>query len=245
MKEHRSLKCLNKLTLQGIAMAAMALDHIGAALLPEVRLLRCIGRPAFPVFAFFIAEGFARTRSFRNYLLRMAAFAAAAEIPFNLVTGGSLWDPAHQNVLLTFCIALLCLRWLEHLRGKHEGSALWALDILLVCCAGFLAGNALLVDYYGFGVLTVIVFYLSRGQKRGWLTSLLCLVYINWIALGDPVCSLGLPEIPLQSLALLALPLLWLYNGKPGRQSKTVRYACYAFYPAHLLVLGLLARFLR
>ena len=32
-----------------------------------------------------------------------------------------------------------------------------------------------------------------------------------------------------------ALPLLWLYNGRPG--AKGWRWAFYVFYPAHLLVL--------
>ena len=35
--------------------------------------------------------------------------------------------------------------------------------------------------------------------------------------------------------AVAALPLLWLYNGRPG--AKGWRWAFYVFYPAHLLVL--------
>ena len=42
------------------------------------------------------------------------------------------------------------------------------------------------------------------------------------------------------SYILLALPLLWLYNGQHGRKSKPLQYAAYAFYPVHLLVLGIL-----
>ena len=99
-------------TLKLIAAALMLTDHVGSILLPEVLALRCIGRLAFPLFAFFIAEGYARTRNFWKYLLRMAVFAVIAEVPFDL-TGGSVWDPDRQNVLLTFCIALLALRGLD------------------------------------------------------------------------------------------------------------------------------------
>ena len=42
------------------------------------------------------------------------------------------------------------------------------------------------------------------------------------------------------SYILLALPLLWLYNGQHGRKNKALQHAAYAFYPAHLLVLGML-----
>lgn len=74
-------------TLKLIAAALMLIDHVGAILLPETVILRCIGRLAFPIFAFFIAEGYAHTRSFGRYLLRMAIWAAVSEIPFNLEFG--------------------------------------------------------------------------------------------------------------------------------------------------------------
>ena len=50
--------------------------------------------------------------------------------------------------------------------------------------------------------------------------------------------------ITIQGLAVLALPLIWLYNGKQGYHSKGWQYFCYAFYPAHMLILGLLWMFL-
>ena len=102
-------------TLKLIAAALMLIDHVGAILLPETVILRCIGRLAFPIFAFFIAEGYAHTRSFGRYLLRMAIWAAVSEIPFNLEFG-HFFVPGRQNVLWTFCLALLTLRGLDRLR---------------------------------------------------------------------------------------------------------------------------------
>ena len=101
-------------TLKLMAAALMLIDHVGAILLPETVILRCIGRLAFPVFAFFIAEGYAHTRSFGRYLLRMAIWAAVSEIPFNLEFG-HFFVPGRQNVLWTFCLALLSLRGLDRL----------------------------------------------------------------------------------------------------------------------------------
>ena len=141
--------------LKLIAAALMLTDHVGSILLPEVLALRCIGRLAFPLFAFFIAEGYARTRNFWKYLLRMAVFAVIAEVPFDL-TGGSVWDPDRQNVLLTFCIALLALRGLDELR-RWDGAVRY-LGAAAVLAAGFAAGQLLRVDYGGWGVLTVALF---------------------------------------------------------------------------------------
>ena len=51
-------------------------------------------------------------------------------------------------------------------------------------------------------------------------------------------------EIPEQGLAVLALIPIWLYNGKQGPHSRAIQYACYAFYPLHMLILAALARVL-
>ena len=50
----------------------------------------------------------------------------------------------------------------------------------------------------------------------------------------------GTFELTRQGLALLALIPIWLYRGRQGYHSRWFRYFCYAFYPAHLLILGLL-----
>ena len=70
--------------LKGIAAALMLTDHVGAILLPEVLALRCVGRLAFPIFAFFIAEGYAHTRNFGRYIRRLAILAVLSELPSNL-----------------------------------------------------------------------------------------------------------------------------------------------------------------
>ena len=44
-------------TLRCVAAGTMFIDHIGVALFPGVLWLRCVGRLAFPIFAFFLAEG--------------------------------------------------------------------------------------------------------------------------------------------------------------------------------------------
>ena len=40
-----------------IAMVTMLIDHIGMILFPNIAILRIIGRLAFPIFAYFVAEG--------------------------------------------------------------------------------------------------------------------------------------------------------------------------------------------
>lgn len=219
-------------TLKGIAAALMLTDHVGAILLPEVLALRCVGRLAFPIFAFFIAEGYAHTRDFGRYFRRLAIFAVVSEIPFNL-ENGVVFDPARQNVLWTFCLALLTLRGLEA-QGRERGFGRWA-GCGLVLAAGFAAGELLRTDYGGWGVVTVALLYLCRDGKYAKLWLLLAMAAVNGLGMGSLTMPVFGGEMPIQLFAVAALPVIWLYNGQAG--PKGLRRAFYVFYPAHLLVL--------
>lgn len=218
--------------LKGIAAALMLTDHVGAILLPEVPVLRCVGRLAFPIFAFFIAEGYAHTRDFGRYFRRLAILAVVSEIPFNL-ENGAVFDPARQNVLFTFCLALLTLRGLEAL-GRERGFGRWA-GCGLVLAAGFAAGDLLRTDYGGWGVVTVALLQLCRDGKYAKLWLLLAMASVNGLGMGSLTMPVFGGEMPIQIFAVAALPVIWLYNGQAG--PKGLRRAFYVFYPAHLLVL--------
>lgn len=219
-------------TLKGIAAALMLTDHVGAILLPEVPVLRCVGRLAFPIFAFFIAEGYAHTRDFGRYFRRLAILAVVSEIPFNL-ENGAVFDPTRQNVLFTFCLALLTLRGLEAL-GRERGFGRWA-GCGLVLAAGFAAGELLRTDYGGWGVVTVVLLQLCRDGKYAKLWLLLAMAAVNGLGMGSLTMPVFGGEMPIQIFAVAALPVIWLYNGQAG--PKGLRRAFYVFYPAHLLVL--------
>ncbi|WP_337593587.1 TraX family protein [Vescimonas sp.] len=218
--------------LKGIAAALMLTDHVGAILLPEVPVLRCVGRLAFPIFAFFIAEGYAHTRDFGRYFRRLAILAVVSEIPFNL-ENGAVFDLTRQNVLFTFCLALLTLRGLEAL-GRERGFGRWA-GCGLVLAAGFAAGELLRTDYGGWGVVTVALLYLCRDGRYAKLWLLLAMAAVNGLGMGSLTMPVFGGEMPIQIFAVAALPMIWLYNGQAG--PKGLRRAFYVFYPAHLLVL--------
>ena len=130
MQKTKTRGCLNSLTLKLLAMALMLCDHLWATVLPGVMWLTAVGRIAFPIFAFQVAEGFQRTHDRKKYLLRMLVFALISEIPFNYLYYSSPVFPFHQNVMFTFFIALLLMLGLEKLRGKGTGVYIIALRAL-------------------------------------------------------------------------------------------------------------------
>ena len=229
-----------------LAMVLMLMDHLWATLLPAQDWLTCAGRLAFPIFAFMAVEGYFHTHSFRKYALRLALFAVLSEVPFDLMYGGTWFYPVHQNVIWTLLLGLLGIHLMETVRKKQK-TWLYLLTALLVVLIGTVLGTLSMVDYYGTGVLTIFIFYFFRGQKWWCLAGqLLALYWVNVQLLGGllyPVHIFGMEfEICQQGLALLALLPIWLYRGRQGYHSKPFQYACYAFYPVHMLVLGILSK---
>ena len=232
---------LSSAALHIIAMALMLCDHLWATIFPYLDVLTCIGRIAFPIFAFMIAEGYRHTSNVKKYMLRMLIFAVLAEIPFNLVYGGQVSYIYHQNVLWTFLIALVCMTLIDKVKAKGR-TWLTIFAGFGIVFLGALIGTIGMVDYYGAGVLTVLTFYFFR-EKKWWCFAgqLICMYYINVEMLGGyyyPVTIAGhYFELQQQGLALIALIPIWLYNGTRGYNAKWFKYFCYAFYPVHFAVL--------
>lgn len=241
------IKCLNALHLKIIACALMLCDHIWLSLMEGHEWMTCVGRLAFPIFAFQIAEGFCRTHDFKKYFLRMLIFALISEIPFNLMNGGAPIYLMHQNVMFTFCLALLCMYVLK--KAKEKGTWVFLLSSLGVLAVSFVVGAFSMVDYGGYGIWMVLLFYFTRDILFGWLIQLVGMIYINGFMIGGESFPIQLFSrtfyFPEQTFAVLALLILWLYNGKPGPKNKKIQYACYAFYPVHMLILALIALALR
>ena len=102
----------------------------------------------------------------KKYIGRLLAFALITEIPFNLMTGGGWLYPYHQNVLWTFLIAIICMIGIDKTKRSNRNIAVKIILIILIVFLGWIIGTITFVDYYGFGVLTVLTFY-AFHQKNG------------------------------------------------------------------------------
>lgn len=227
------------MALHMMAMAFMLCDHLWGTIVPGNDWLTCIGRLAFPIFAFMIVEGYFHTKNLKKYILRLLIFAVLSEIPFNLAMGSRFFYPIHQNVLWSFLISLGLIHWNE------KTKRIWAKILVGIASVilAYVVGLVTMVDYYHSGILTVLVFYYFR-QRKWWsyLGQLICLWYINVEILGGLGYEIQLGSrmffLSQQSFALLALIPIWLYRGKQGYHNKFLQYFYYAFYPVHLLILG-------
>ncbi len=238
------LKCIDALTLKLLAMTFMLMDHTWATLWSPP-IFEYLGRLAFPIFAFQIAEGFFQTGDRRAYRKRLLVFALISELPFNYMGYSTAIFPFHNNVMWTFLIAMYLMDAMERARPKGP---LPFLAVSVACAGlGWLLGKLTFVDYGSYGIWMVLLFYWTRSLPYGWLVQLVGMLYINNAMAGlvYPVTLFGQTfEIGKQLLAVAALPLIWLYNGKQGRHSKPIQFACYWFYPVHMAVLYLIAQYI-
>ena len=132
--------------LKWIAVASMFVDHCTAVLVEagwiagwravsynQYLVLRGIGRLAFPIYCFLLAEGMIHTRNVKKYLLRLGAFALISELPFDLAFRRSVFTLSYQNVFFTLLFGLLALsqwQWLTQRQGFH--AAWWRQVISLM-----------------------------------------------------------------------------------------------------------------
>ena len=91
----KKYKVLSGSVLKTIALASMIIDHvafvlsgifsktlfsIGAKSYSAYRIMRWLGRIAFPIYCFLLVEGFSHTHDRRRYALRLGAFAILSHV---------------------------------------------------------------------------------------------------------------------------------------------------------------------
>ncbi len=241
----------------------MLIDHVALALLwPAItlnaaegydswhsvyRMLRNVGRTAFPIFAFLLVEGFFHTHNRKKYLGRLIFGALISEIPFNMAFYTVLFHNRHQNVFWTLSVGFFVIWGMEELYKRYETGwklmkkdkklayaaaggrtysayhAMMCLLAAILILTGWLAATILRTDYRGYGVLLIVLFYFSRhaGVSR-MLTCIGGYLLFSW----EPYCFGG-------------FLLILFYNGTRKPRGKVFQYFFYLFYPIHLLILGL------
>ena len=231
--------------LRAIAVILMLSDHIWATAMSFGNWMTYIGRLAFPIFAFQIAEGFVHTSNFKKYALRLLGFALITEIPFNLFYSSRWFNPYHQNVLFTLLLGLLAIYVIDNARKNRTAKniALSFLWLALICIASVIG----FVDYGFLGMLMVVMFYLLRNFPFAWAAQLVAMVLINIVFFEGQVFPIEIFgrmfEMPSQGFAVFALVPIWLYGGRKGCSNKVMQYGFYAFYPVHMLMLYLIKYF--
>lgn len=216
--------------LRIIACLTMLIDHTGAVLFPRLRLLRIIGRLAFPIFCYQLSEGLHYTKNSGKYLGRLCIAALIAEIPYDLAIMDRITF-GRQSVMVTLVLGFIALYSL------HDSRRPWLAFLVVPAC--YYLAEWLHTDYHGNGVLLVLAFGIARRLPYRRLWELALVGIVCWCIGGFRVSLLGM-RIPVEMFGLLSLPLIWLENGHRQWKNNAATIFFYSFYPVHLLILYLI-----
>lgn len=232
----KEFKGLNSNGIKMIAIIAMTIDHVTWLIYPGCQKiwwvigLHIIGRITAPVMWFFIAEGFHYTRNVGKYIGRLFFFAFISHFAYNFAGGISLVPTGIINQTsvmwsLAWAVVMMVIYKSEKIPG-------WLKIVLtvLICLVTFPS------DWSCIATMCPVFLYLHRDSFKKQALSL-----VIWTALYAVVYFLFLDKVYgiIQMFTVLAVPILYLYNGKRG-EWKGMKWFFYLYYPAHLLAIGII-----
>ena len=230
---------LNSRFFKIFALIVMTIDHIGHFLLPQLLLLRVVGRLAFPIFTFLFAKS-ARYTQDRSRLLISLSIAAIAGQSLMFISGAT----EIISIFFLFVAGLLSFMAMD------------AKKSYLIIPLFFLV-EYFHVDYGAYGLLVLLGFYVFKDSffKQAFAYTIATL-FFTFMPLLNPELWPMIPEIMsgfvsyywryfIQALSILALiPLAFYQEEKPKSFPKPFnsieKYFFYAYYPIHLALLALL-----
>ena len=152
-------------------------------------------------------------------MARLGAFALISEIPYDLAFNCEVLEFTHQNVFFTLLLGVILMYVLE--KGGEWPQK--AVEVLLVMWMAVFFHT----DYGYRGILLIFIFYQLRRFR--------------WTKLGCGAAWNLIWNRSIQGFGAFAMIPIALYNGSRGRKMK---YFFYIFYPAHLLILFVISRYI-
>ena len=106
----------------------MLIDHVNKALIyPNLNggillvisdIFDILGRIAFPIFIFLLIEGYFRTTNRWKYLGMLLLFGIISEIPYDMFTTASYFEPNGNNIMFTLALVLVIIWIIDTLKEK-------------------------------------------------------------------------------------------------------------------------------
>ena len=219
-----------KLSLTGnqlkiIAMISMVLDHVGLVFFPEVELFRILGRIAFPIYAYMIAEGCAHTKNRKKYLGTILGMGILFQLVYLIFMGD-----IYQGILITFSLSIGLIYAIEgFINTKNPVYRALMCSIIAfiifygVVCPYIFGEYGFAIDYDVWGIILPVFIYFAPTKLSKLFFTTAVLVTMAFF------------NAPRQFFALVSVLLLALYNGERGKLK--MKYFFYIFYPLHLVII--------
>lgn len=229
---------LNSNQIKLIAIIAMTIDHLTWTLCPGysklwwVMLLHVIGRLTAPIMWFFIAEGYHYTHNMKKYAVRLFVLAVISHFAYTFCFGipfvpfkTSIFNQTGVVWSLAWGLVLLWVNDSQKLKQWHK-----VCIVMLVCLITFPS------DWSCIASMAILFIGANRGNFKKQM-----LWMMIWSFMYAAVYFIFIDKVyaVIQLFTCLSIPVLKLYNGERGSW-KGMGKLFYAFYPAHLVLCGIL-----
>ncbi len=232
-------KQLNANHLKLIAIIAMTVDHLSDLIFPGYPMhpaslgLHLIGRLTAPIMWFFVCEGFYYTQNLKKYLLRMFIFAVISHFAYCFAFGIS-YIPFRDSIFNQTSVmwplfwAVVAL-WIYNAENKLKSWHKYAL-LMLINVITFPS------DWSCIAVMAILSMYDYRNDIKKQTLAMLC-----WVLMYALISFFFVSKVYglIQMGVIFVYPLMKLYNGEKGK-AKWMKWLFYLYYPAHLVMLGIL-----
>ena len=212
---------------------------------------RDIGRIAFVLYAFMLAEGAYKTSDKGKYALRLLALAIISIVPHSYCNVGRPFDLKNMNIFFLLFLGLITIYAWDWLKDQISRVSLSVLLRILLLAASCAVSELLKFEYGLMGILLILVFHVYRFDLRKLIiggvlvTSVGYMVHsvvhtgvVSWInSHSGRLLESFISTDRVQIFGVLALPFIAFYNGRKGRQLSKWFY--YLYYPVHLGIIAL------
>ena len=225
---------MNRNALKIIALITMLIDHVGMYFFPDIIWFRVVGRIAFPIYAFFIAQGMHYSRNKQKYMITLFLFGVLAELPYMFLHNNIY----KLNIMFTFIFAGICIMLINKLLENFD-FLMFSITVMIFVCITLLSGHGNL-EYGLFGVGLILIFYYARNSKAMYITLSSILIIAESVASG--VVSGFTLEALVQIFSIIALVFIGFYNGDKGKLN--LKYFFYISYPLQFYIIWFLKLFI-
>lgn len=230
---------LSNNVLKIIACITMLIDHMGVILFPNLMILRIIGRIAFPIFAFLLAEGCYYTRNKLRHLVVLSGFALVMQVVLYLATRMTDFSIfVHFSIAVGICYIIDFID--KFIREKKVLLSIGLIvGLVLVCVLIVFVDQQTTYFNSNYGIFAIflpVVMYLVRKYiKYVHLFINIILICISMVLMHYFTTFLD------QLYGMIACVFILFYNGKKGKFN--LKYLFYIFYPLHMVILYAIAMF--
>jgi hypothetical protein len=238
MSEENIKTGLTSNALKIIAIIAMTIDHTATILFPRYSLdipalfMHVIGRLTAPIMMFLIVEGYHHTRNVKIYIFRLFVLAIISHFAYVFCFDkhfNTVFD--QTSVIWAYMLGLSALVIRENDKVKTWQKHLMIFPVMWL---------AFPADWSTPAAFAILYMGLNYGNFKKQMISLVICVAVYAIIYA---IFLNFVHGLIQMLIVLAIPLLYQYNGQRGAW-KGMKWFFYIYYPAHLTLLGLIRMYL-